>query len=455
MSHGLRAHGHAGGRRGCRRILGYLLAAATLLPVVSTGAASAAPLPWRQFHGRPNHQGVNPFEQEVGVDNVNQLSLEWIGVGTPSQFGTVFHSSPAIVGGLAYFGDSGGNFYAFNANGCGQDVCNPVWQAPLVEGIYNSPAVANGVVYVGTASPLGRLWAFDAAGCGGQLCTTPLWKSTNVSILDSSPTVAGGVVYVGSFDGGVYAFDANGCGSDTCEPLWIGETRGYVDNSPAVANGIVYAGDSEGGLYAFPAQGCGAPTCKALWTGIVGSDIISSSPAVANGVVYVGSFYDAKLNAFAAAGCGAPTCQPLWRGDAGTYVNSSPAVAGGRVFIGAGDALLRAFDAAGCGGPMCQPLWFGTAPGPQATIESSPMVANGVVYVGENNNRVYAFKAAGCGKRVCNRIWEFITQDPIVNSSPVMVNDTLYLTGSNFGTTPELYVFKLFGGEVDAQGDAR
>jgi outer membrane protein assembly factor BamB len=179
----------------------------------------------------------------------------------------------------------------------------------------------------------------------------------------------------------------------------------------------------------------------------VGSDILSSSAAVANGVVYIGSFYDAKLNAFAADGCGAPTCQPLWKGDAGTYVDSSPAVAGGRVFIGAGDALLRAFDAAGCGAPICQPLWFGTAPGPQATIESSPMVANGLVYVGENNNRVYAFKAAGCGKRVCNRIWEFITQDPIVNSSPVMVNDTLYVTGSNFGTTPELYVFKLFGAE--------
>ena len=80
-----------------------------------------------------------------------------------------------------------------------------------------------------------------------------------------------------------------------------------------------------------------------------------------------------------------------------------------------------------------------------------PRGANGVVYVGENNSKVYAFKAAGCGERMCNRIWEFLTQDPIVNSSPVMVNGTLYLTGTNFGTTPELYVFKVPGLEAEEE----
>lgn len=73
------------------------------------------------------------------------------------------------------------------------------------------------------------------------------------------------------------------------------------------------------------------------------------------------------------------------------------------------------------------------------------MVANGVVYVGENNGRVYAYKASGCGAGICEPLWQYITQDPIVNSSPVMVNGTLYVTGTNFGTTPELYVFGLPG----------
>ena len=81
-----------------------------------------------------------------------------------------------------------------------------------MQGIYNSPAVANGVVYIGTSSNQGRLFAFNAAGCGSPVCNTPLWKSVNVSITESSPTVADGIVYVGSFGEGLYAFSANGCG---------------------------------------------------------------------------------------------------------------------------------------------------------------------------------------------------------------------------------------------------
>ena len=174
---------------------------------------------------------------------------------------------------------------------------------------------------------------------------------------------------------------------------------------------------------------------------------------MANGVVYVGSFWDGKLNAFPAAGCGTRTCQPLWKGNAGTFVESSPAVAGGRVFIGSGDAELKVFDAAGCGQASCDPLWVGFAPGPVAAIESAPMVANGVVYVGENNSRVYAYAADGCGDDLCEPLWQYITQDPLVNSSPVMVNGTLYVTGSNFGTTPVLHVFRLvaMSGEEEAE----
>src|SRR6266540_3891354 len=83
--------------------------------------------------------------------------------------------------------------------------------------------------------------------------------------------------------------------------------------------------------------------------------------------------------------------------------------------------------------------------GSSATMESAPMVANGVVYVGENNDRIYAFAARGCGSQLCDKVWEFITQDPLVNSSPAMVNGTLYVSGTNFGAVPELYVFELVG----------
>ena len=55
------------------------------------------------------------------------------------------------------------------------------------------------------------------------------------------------------------------------------------------------------------------------------------------------------------------------------------------------------------------------------------------------------FDARGCGHLECTSIWQFVTQGSIVNSSPVMANGTLYVTGSNFGIVPELYVWKLVG----------
>src|SRR5262249_777081 len=133
------------------------------LAILATCAtAQAAPLTWPQYHGVPSHQGVNPLQHAVGRDNIFALSLSWIAVGVSVALGSVFHSSPTIADGLAYFGDGAGRFYAFNANQCvGQ--CTAVWRADLGQSIYNTPAVANGIVYVGTASFLGRLFAFPAA----------------------------------------------------------------------------------------------------------------------------------------------------------------------------------------------------------------------------------------------------------------------------------------------------
>src|SRR5262245_16926316 len=201
-----------------------LLRASLICAVGLTGPqpSSGEPLVrWPQFHGRPSHQGVNPAESVVGVGNVFNLSLQWIGTGDFSQFGVVFKSSPAIVGAVAYFGDTDGNLYAFPANGCGNSQCQPLLRAPLGQGSLNSPAVVDGLVDVGTSSNLGALYAFDAAGCGGPVCNTPEWKSTPLSVVEGSPTVANGVVYVGSSKG-VYAFGAHGCGGPVCSPLWIG-----------------------------------------------------------------------------------------------------------------------------------------------------------------------------------------------------------------------------------------
>jgi outer membrane protein assembly factor BamB len=406
---------------------------------------------WTRFRFDQNHTGVQPFENVLNISNVPMLQLHW-----QAQLGKlVDYSSPAVVNGVVYVGSSDGRLWAFPANGCGQDICTaPLWMSTNLAQIVDAPTVANGLVYVGSQtsdnSNDGKLDVFNANGCGRSVCA-PLWQGLAgpESILQSSPAVVngttGGRVYVGSFDGKLYVFNANGCGSPTCQPLWTGSTGDHIESSPTVSGNTVFIGSNDGKLYAFNANGCGAPTCQPMWTGPTGETIFDSSPAVSNGIVYIGSVH--HLSAFRAAGCGAPTCQPLWQAShQSDFVNGSPAVFGGRVYIGLEDDV-GVFNAAGCGQPNCGPLWLDFGTGTQAAILSSPTIANGVVYAGKMNGDVLAWRAGPCGQSVCNQIWSFRTQDPIVNSSPTVVNGILYIGGSNNlapeNTAGRLYVFAL------------
>ena len=73
-----------------------------------------------------------------------------------------------------------------------------VWSYPSGNYVYSSPAVANGVVYVGSYD--NNLYALNAT-TGAEL-----WQFTTGHLLESSPAVANGVLYVGSDDNHIYAF---------------------------------------------------------------------------------------------------------------------------------------------------------------------------------------------------------------------------------------------------------
>jgi outer membrane protein assembly factor BamB len=73
--------------------------------------------------------------------------------------------------------------------------------------VFSSPAVAHGVVYVGSNAR--ALFAFDAAGnkrCSGspKVCT-PLVSVAMSDSVDSSPAIVDGVVLVGSNEGSLRA----------------------------------------------------------------------------------------------------------------------------------------------------------------------------------------------------------------------------------------------------------
>jgi len=413
----------------------------------ASGDSLASPsVNWPMFKNQASRLGFNSLESTINKSNATSLRLAWVGVmGKLADF-----SSPAIVDGVAYIGSTDGNLYAFNASGCGQSQCDPLWKGTMDPNFFvlSSPAVVNGMVYIGSENH--KLYVFSAAGCGQSTCS-PLWTGQTAGAIFAGPLVANNRVYVASEDKRLYAFNANGCGRSTCAPLWTDVTGGALDSAPAIDGSLVYVGSQDGKLYAFPANGCTGLFCRPLWTGQAGVNIFGSSPAVVNGVVYIASFNEAdgrssRLYAFRASGCGRPSCDPLWSAPAGEFVQSSPAVANGKVYVGSGDDLIYAFDANGCNQPTCSAVWRGEAVGSQAGMVSAPAVANGLVYIGENNGSVVVFDANGCDGNFCLPVTQLPTQnEPIVSSSPAVVNGNVYFGSDDQEDFPpgRLYVFNL------------
>ena len=104
-----------------------------------------------------------------------------------------------------------------------------LWSYTTGDEVDSSPAVANGVVYVGSDD---YVLVRTEHQHRRQAVELP-----HRLLMYSSPAVVDGVVYVGSFDHNVYALNAS-----TGAMLWSYNTGSVVYSAPAVANGVVYVG---------------------------------------------------------------------------------------------------------------------------------------------------------------------------------------------------------------------
>ena len=102
-----------------------------------------------------------------------------------------------------------------------------------------------------------------------------------------------------------------------------------------------------------------------------------------------------------------------WSYTTGGPVDSSPAVAGGTVYIGSGDGNVYALNAAT--GALD---WSYTTGGP---VDSSPAVASGTVYVVSEDGNVYALSAAAGALD-----WSYATGGP-GDSSPAVADGLVYI----------------------------
>lgn len=277
------------------------------------------------------------------------------------------------------------------------------WSAVTGERIYSSPAVVDGVVYAGSFD--GNLYAFNAQ------TGTQLWAAPTGSNINCSPAVANGIVYIGSYDGKLYAFNAQ-----TGTQLWAAPAGNAIASPPTVVGGVVYVGSEDDNLYAFNAQ-----TGSLLWSAPT-DDEIFSSPAVTGGVAYVGTF-GGKLYAF-----NSQTGAQLWSVTTGSRIVSSPTVVDGIVYIGSLDGKLYAFNTQTGGLLWAVPAGY--------EILSSPAVVAGIVYIGGYDGTLYAFSA-----HTGVLYWSAATDGSIIESSPTVANGLIYI-GTDNG---DLYAFSSSG----------
>jgi eukaryotic-like serine/threonine-protein kinase len=268
------------------------------------------------------------------------LPLQW---GFES--GETWVSSPTVVGGRLLFGSRDGNVYALDAATGAER-----WRYAAGSRVYSSPAVAGGTVFVGGQDGTlhaiqladGRAqWRFDTEGKKLRSENFGFDRTT----IQSSPAVVDGVVYVGARDGWVYAVDAL-----TGREKWrVDHKVSWINSSPAVNGGIVYVGSSDGHFI----QAIDATTGQERWRA-PSTQIVWSSPAVDRERVYVGEG-DGTLYALDKA-----TGKEVWRYRCAARIMSSPVIQDGRLYFGSDDGSVYAVNAA-AGAPLARAVFWDSA----------------------------------------------------------------------------------------------
>lgn len=343
---------------------------------------------WAQFRG--NHS-------LTGVSNSNvpsSLKQLWT-----YEAGESIESSAAIVGGTVFVASTKGDKGELAA--LTLDNATVYWKFTTGDPIgESSPAYANGVVYIGDLggwlnavnAPDGKkLWAFKA---GGEI--------------KSSPVVVGDRVLIGSYDENLYCLSArNG------SVIWKFKTNGPVHSTPGIAEGMAFIAG-----------------CDELFRAIRISDgkevfnvssgaYTGASPSLRDGLAFYGTFDNEVL------GVNLAERKIAWRYEHPQRkfpFYSSAAVTSTRVVIGGRDKLVHGLT------PDGKAAWtFAT----RARVESSPAIAGGRVFVGSNDGRFYVLNLATGAK-----LWEFDTGAPL-SASPAIANGRIVI-GSQDG---RLYCF--------------
>jgi len=385
LSKGQRAKGKGEMLCAFRSPLFLLLPFAFLLLPSALKAQDTPSDNWSQFRG--NHRLTGVSQSTVP----HTLKLLWT-----YEAGNSIESSAAIVGGTVFVGSQKGELVALNLDN-GAAFWKYATGAPIGE---SSPAVSNGVVYIGDLA--GVLHAVNAPD-GKRL-----WTFKAGSEIKSSPVVVGDRVLIGSYDEHLYCLSTrNG------SVLWKLKTNGPVHCTPSISGRLAFiAGCDE--LFRAIRLSDGKEVFR-----VSSGSYTGASPALRGLAAYYGTFNNEVLMVSLGQH------RIVWR-----YQDpkrqfpfySSAAVTANRVVVGGRDKMVHGLNAAG------KAVWsFDTL----ARVESSPAVAGDRVFVGSNDGRFYVLNLNTGAK-----LWEFNAGAPL-SASPAIANGRIVI-GSQDG---RLYCF--------------
>ncbi|MCW2960140.1 MAG: repeat protein [Thermoleophilia bacterium] len=255
---------------------------------------------------------------------------------------------PSFCDGVLYVNAQRGTTSALDA-----ETKKLIWRRQTAQVYDSTPAVSGQRIIVGSYQP-GDIQALDRA------TGKTLWKVQTGGSVESSPIVVDGIVYATSKDRRVYAIDVA-----TGKIRWAFRTGGEVKDSPTVVGGIVYIGNYAAEVFALNAK-----TGKVVWRnaygGVLGDRIYSSVPVVGRTAYFTtvrGHIYavDSKTGA------------TRWHKQIPGYLYGTPAISGGKLFVGNYPGTFHAYDAR-----TGRDLWSHNIGG---SISGSATVIGKVVYI--------------------------------------------------------------------------
>jgi outer membrane protein assembly factor BamB len=329
---------------------------------------------WPIFRGNPQLTGVSSATLPPN------LQPRWL-----FQTGEGFESSAAVVNGVVYATSLDSNLYAIDLS-----TGKLKWKYRATE-TKSSPAVSKGVVYFGDAA--GVFHAVDASTGKRQ------WTFKTDGEIFSSANFAGDRVLFGSYDHHLYCLSAG-----TGALLWKVETDGYVHATPTIINENVAVAGCDGYFRIIRLRD--GVEIKKLEAGAY----VAASAAAFGHCVYLGTFGNKVLCLDLLGGKLVWQYDPPQR-DFPFY--SSAAVTDKIVVVGGRDKMLHGLD------PQTgKALWTFVT---KAKIDSSPVIAGERVFFGAASGEIYALDLSS-GKVV----WQFETGSSIV-ASPAIANGKLVI----------------------------